>query len=175
MCKKYKCSKFEKVKDSSEFYKANNSRMSLYYCKDCHKEYNRVYCKQYYFKRNELTPYHKEKARQYQKEYRERRKKENLEEWRDYQNQKQNEFKERIIEFQENKIQCSKCKEVKPKSEFYKNKLKNNGLSSICKKCQAEATKNSRIKNPEKYKEHKKNWYIRKKQREFDIILNESL
>jgi len=36
---------------------------------------------------------------------------------------------------------CSKCKEVKPVSEFYESKRTNNGLASQCKKCQKESQK----------------------------------
>jgi len=47
---------------------------------------------------------------------------------------------------------CSRCKEAKSYSEFYKTKYMKNGLTSHCKKCQNEMDKNKRqmykIKGP---------------------------
>jgi len=34
-----------------------------------------------------------------------------------------------------NEKQCTKCKEVKPLSEFYKHKAGKDGLTSYCKSC----------------------------------------
>jgi len=53
---------------------------------------------------------------------------------------------------------CSTCKESKPRSEFYKNKSKKDGLHPQCKVCSKENAKNWYKANPERGKENAKNW-----------------
>ena len=48
---------------------------------------------------------------------------------------------------------CSKCKEVKQISEFYKRSDRPFGYRSQCKKCTLNKQKEHRKKNPEKYKQ----------------------
>jgi hypothetical protein len=43
------------------------------------------------------------------------------------------------------KKQCSKCKKLKPLSEFYKNKSTNDGLARWCKECKSEYRKNQTV------------------------------
>lgn len=52
---------------------------------------------------------------------------------------------------------CSRCKEIKPKSEFGKNRNKKDGLSSYCKKCNSKYRKEWTKNNPEYRKEYYKN------------------
>ncbi len=78
---------------------------------------------------------------------------------------------------QGNKMQkmkrCTKCKKIKPLTEFYKDKNAKDGHMCRCKVCRDEATKNyqkahpekiksiskkCREKNPEKYRSDSKNW-----------------
>ena len=54
---------------------------------------------------------------------------------------------------------CTKCKEIKEYSEFYKDKRAKSGLQSECKKCHSARTKIYREKNSEHYKEYHKNYY----------------
>jgi hypothetical protein len=49
---------------------------------------------------------------------------------------------------------CCKCKQEKDKSMFAKNKKSKDGLQSRCKKCDSEATKPFREKNPQYFKNH---------------------
>jgi hypothetical protein len=49
---------------------------------------------------------------------------------------------------------CSKCKQEKASTEFYKNKTKIDGLSSYCKLCRKEVDSHSRKNRPE----YIKNW-----------------
>lgn len=53
---------------------------------------------------------------------------------------------------------CSKCQAVKPITEFYKNKTKAKGVSTICKECQKEVTKTAYRANREKYLAQQKEW-----------------
>jgi len=58
-----------------------------------------------------------------------------------------------ILEYTEKREimkKCTECKEVKPVEEFYKDKHLKNGLKSWCKSCDAEATRQWQINNPEK-------------------------
>ena len=67
---------------------------------------------------------------------------------------------------------CSKCKKVKPITEFYKDKRHTDGLQSHCKKCHLEYGEKWVEKNREKSRKIKLNFYhrnkevINKKQRE---------
>lgn len=64
--------------------------------------------------------------------------------------------------------QCTKCKEEKDESNFFK---KRNGLQSHCKKCQNEYTKNHYLNNKQYYKDKARNYCepILKDLREFVI------
>lgn len=53
---------------------------------------------------------------------------------------------------------CSKCKETKSKTEFYKLKRAKDGLQSECKECASQYKKQWRINNPEKVKQFRKQW-----------------
>ena len=53
---------------------------------------------------------------------------------------------------------CSKCGVEKELSEFYKNKKSNNGIYSICKKCECKKSKEYCRKNKEKIKEKMKEY-----------------
>jgi hypothetical protein len=54
---------------------------------------------------------------------------------------------------------CTKCKEEKPKSEFYKDKQNTSGLKSWCKTCSHSYTKELNKKNPDV----KREWYLKTK------------
>ena len=62
-----------------------------------------------------------------------------------------------MIEDEEPLKKCSNCGELKPFSEFYKDKCSKDGLKSQCKKCAKEYYEN----NKEKIKEYNKNNYVR--------------
>jgi 5-methylcytosine-specific restriction endonuclease McrA len=51
---------------------------------------------------------------------------------------------------------CSLCKQVKPYSEFYKNKSKKDGYDTACKPCRVIRGKAWRENNPEKIKESRR-------------------
>jgi len=53
---------------------------------------------------------------------------------------------------------CSKCGVEKELSEFYKNKKSNNGIYSICKKCECKKSKDYYQNNKEKLKENMKEY-----------------
>ena len=52
--------------------------------------------------------------------------------------------------------ECKKCKEVKPLTDFYKNKANKDGLGSYCKPCSNRITKEWGKRNPETLKSHKR-------------------
>ena len=53
--------------------------------------------------------------------------------------------------------QCTKCKEIKNISEFYKNKNTKDGFSYVCKICSKNSLNNWKVNNKEKvYEYHKK-------------------
>lgn len=54
--------------------------------------------------------------------------------------------------------QCLKCKQIKPVSEFYLNKLSKDGYSWWCKRCQKEYSKEWKKSNPEKVKVYNRKW-----------------
>ena len=54
---------------------------------------------------------------------------------------------------------CTKCKTVKPLTEFNKQKRNKDGVRSDCKVCHNETTKKWRENNPEKIKESSKKYY----------------
>lgn len=49
---------------------------------------------------------------------------------------------------------CSRCKELKPTSEFYKNSLSKDGLSYQCVACRKSYYESNKQKHSEKMKEH---------------------
>ncbi len=53
---------------------------------------------------------------------------------------------------------CNKCGEVKPKTEFYKNKKTKDGLQYTCKKCCRELNKEYYKNNYEKARENRRIW-----------------
>lgn len=63
---------------------------------------------------------------------------------------------------------CSNCKEKKSLDQFYKNKSREDGVTTRCKKCVGEKSKEWREKNPEKSKEQQRKSY--KKHRNKRII-----
>lgn len=67
---------------------------------------------------------------------------------------------------------CSKCKEIKQVTEFYKANKEKCGLQSCCKSCSNLANKNSVIKNKERYDQYHKDWYLLNKSR---ILSNSKL
>lgn len=63
---------------------------------------------------------------------------------------------------------CPRCGEVKIVSEFDKNKARHDGLASICKICKTEDRKNYIKKNPTKYKQKRREQYLKHKDSEAD-------
>ena len=61
--------------------------------------------------------------------------------------------------------QCSKCKEILPKSEFNKSKNNKDGLGVWCKSCYAEYGKKRYENNPEKQKTNAKREYAQNLER----------
>lgn len=53
---------------------------------------------------------------------------------------------------------CSKCKQEKDESEFYKNKSTKDGLGDQCKLCQRTSTRRWAKANPEVVKEKSRKW-----------------
>jgi hypothetical protein len=54
--------------------------------------------------------------------------------------------------------QCTKCKEIKPLTEFFKDKYFKDGYYSKCKVCKTEATYLWRHQNPDKYNKGAVKW-----------------
>jgi len=54
---------------------------------------------------------------------------------------------------------CSKCKERKPHSEFYRNNRNKDGLQCRCKECHNKQTQQYKKQNPEKFREYRKQYY----------------
>jgi len=50
--------------------------------------------------------------------------------------------------------QCSKCKEVKPLSEFHKSSISKDGLKGVCKPCKKAVAKIERAKNKDRIREY---------------------
>jgi hypothetical protein len=82
-----------------------------------------------------LRPYCKDCELKYERE-RYRRKGKGLKRYRRYE-----EF-HRVVDGVKQK-RCRKCKRWKTESEFYKNRLHNDGLQYLCKKCSDKATNQS--------------------------------
>lgn len=76
---------------------------------------------------------------------------------------------------------CPKCGERKERSEYHKDKNRNDSLAGFCKKCLIAKNKKWRENNPEKMKERRATriWYRRKisygltKEQFFEIIKNQ--
>jgi 5-methylcytosine-specific restriction endonuclease McrA len=66
---------------------------------------------------------------------------------------------------------CTKCREMKPLNDFYRNKNKRDGHESRCKICSHAALRGWRQKNPEKSKAHLKNWYVNNRERHIAGVL----
>lgn len=54
---------------------------------------------------------------------------------------------------------CSRCKEEQPKSEFYRQESKSDGLHSHCKSCTSKARAEYRDRNLEKIKRYQSEYY----------------
>lgn len=61
---------------------------------------------------------------------------------------------------------CSKCGQVKPLSQWGKNKSKKDGLASSCKKCHAASSAAWRIANPEEQLRRSRSQYAKSRDRE---------
>ena len=60
---------------------------------------------------------------------------------------------------------CPKCEEIKPKSDFHKDKSKKDGLVSSCKPCHKATNKAWNQANKEKYKARQKEYYQANKEK----------
>ena len=60
---------------------------------------------------------------------------------------------------------CSKCKEEKPFSEFYKNRTRKVGYQSYCKACSRERHKSYYEKNKDLFRERHRKYYQENKER----------
>lgn len=63
---------------------------------------------------------------------------------------------------------CSKCHELKPETEFYKDKRTKDGLKCQCKKCHCKTSVATRDKN--KHRKSNKEYMRRKYQSEPDVV-----
>jgi hypothetical protein len=59
---------------------------------------------------------------------------------------------------------CSVCKQIKPNTEFNKNRRLKSGLSSECKVCKSIADANYRAKNKQKIASNHKRWSVKNKE-----------
>jgi len=75
-----------------------------------------------------------------------------------------------LIEDEEPLKKCSNCGELKPFSEFYKDKCSKDGLQSYCKKCMKEYYENNKEKINKQQKEYYENnkEKINKQQKEYN-------
>lgn len=55
-------------------------------------------------------------------------------------------------------LKCSRCREDKPVTEYYKNIVSVTGYQSCCKSCKSELNKQYRVDNKEHIDELIKNW-----------------
>ena len=76
-------------------------------------------------------------------------------------------------------IQCSKCKEYKPKEMFPKRNETKRGFKSNCKSCDYERLKEWKLKNKDRLREYKRNWKINRKKSDplfkFDCNIRKSI
>ena len=66
---------------------------------------------------------------------------------------------------------CSKCKQEKDESEFYKNRTKKDTLSYRCKQCDRDTTNVRRKNNPEQHKKAVEKWQRENPERVRNMIL----
>ena len=57
---------------------------------------------------------------------------------------------------------CYRCKEIKPITEFYKNRAKKDGIATPCKSCHREIDKEKWKNNPEKCREAVASFFLRR-------------
>lgn len=67
---------------------------------------------------------------------------------------------------------CSKCKTPKPKTEFYKDSNKKDGLRPSCKTCSAKTAKKSYWKHIDVRRERSKTYYSETKDRQLEYSRN---
>lgn len=60
---------------------------------------------------------------------------------------------------------CKKCAVEKPIHEFGVNSILKSGISNVCRKCNAEASRNWAVKNPEKARSTTTNWRSENKEK----------
>ena len=60
--------------------------------------------------------------------------------------------------YRENMKKCTRCLEDKPKSEFYKNAAKKDGLDIYCRQCQGQMSKEYYVMNREREKKRAAAW-----------------
>ena len=60
---------------------------------------------------------------------------------------------------------CTKCGEVKPLSEFHKNKRNKDGAYSYCKLCSNEAVRKWQAEHPEYAREYWRKWYAENREK----------
>jgi len=112
--KKYREANKEKIRQKQKDYWAQNKeRLSL-----AKKEYRSKNKERLRLKQREYVEKNKDKVRVYQREYR----------------LKHSQTKQKEI-LPEGTKRCSKCKQIKDKSEFYRSKNKKSGVASRCKEC----------------------------------------
>lgn len=61
---------------------------------------------------------------------------------------------------------CPKCKQMLPRTEFYKDSARKEGVTAYCKSCKTMVNQNWRDQNPEKYK---KSQLKQRRKREYGI------
>lgn len=60
---------------------------------------------------------------------------------------------------------CPKCSEEKPRSEFFKNRSKKDGLAALCKVCQSASARVYREEHPKVYRKASREWAERNPER----------
>lgn len=66
---------------------------------------------------------------------------------------------------------CTICKEEKPKSDFYKNKSRKDGLQNKCKECSSKKTKEHYKDNKQYYLDRSKDQKLRNKKFIYNYLL----
>jgi len=123
-----RCTRCEKQKPLSKFYQHTDGRYYSH-CRDCHKNQTR-----------------KRKQTQSQSQAKGRR----------AASREVKEAKRRAVLC--NGKTCSKCKEPKPATEFYKSTMNSDGFSSHCRHCQKLMTRAWQAKNLDKIREYQGQW-----------------
>lgn len=62
--------------------------------------------------------------------------------------------------------QCARCKQIKPTTDFHKLKESKDGLKYYCAACSNKAGQDYKLRNPEKFKESKRNYRLRNLEKE---------